>query len=177
MNSGSAWPVHHCVSSQFYTRWIRRKKPLYRRVIFYCLYCDSQVSVTISIPLLYFFCLECSSSSMVWFPQGGTSCARSLGWAAVPLPTEQWILFCVQEGNCTWQHCSFPPKRWFSVQVKIPYSVCCFQVLHCTHLWCWDGFGCVCLPAGPGSWCSPAQWSICITSVAADVQICVFHTT
>lgn len=113
MNSGSAWPVHHCVSSLFYTRWIRRKKPLYRRVIFYCLYCDSQVSVTISIPLLYFFCLECSSSSMVWFPQGGTSCARSLGWAAVPLPTEQWILFCVQEGNCTWQHCSFPPKRWF----------------------------------------------------------------
>lgn len=70
MNSGSAWPVHHCVSSLFYTIWIRRKKPLYRRVIFYCLYCDSQVSVTVSIPLLYFFCLECWSSSMVWFPRG-----------------------------------------------------------------------------------------------------------
>lgn len=100
---------------------------------------------------------------------------RRIGWASVPVPTEQWILFCVQEGNCTWQHCSFSPKCWFHVHVKIPYSVCCFQVLHCTHLWCWDGFACVSLPPGPGSWCSPAQWSIYVTSVPANVQICVFH--
>lgn len=91
----------------------------------------------------------------------------------MPAPTEFYSVFRreIAPGSIV----VFPQNVGFHVQAKIPYSVCCFQVLHCTHLWCWDGFACVSLPPGPGSWCSPAQWSIYVTSVPANVQICVFH--